>query len=64
MLFFSTHQSPWYPGTGQRGERGEGKGEGMIMNCPFAAGAGHAEIGGAFRELLLPAANQFSRTSW
>src|SRR5581483_11007680 len=24
VLFFSTHQSPWYPGTGSSSERGEG----------------------------------------
>jgi acetoin utilization deacetylase AcuC-like enzyme len=59
VFFFSTHQSPWYPGTGARDETGEDAGEGTTMNCPFAAGAGHAEIVGAFRKHLLPAALEF-----
>lgn len=57
VFFFSTHQSPWYPGTGPRGERGEGKGEGMTLNCPFPAGAGRKEILGAFQEQLIAAAD-------
>lgn len=60
VLFFSTHQHPWYPGTGLANERGEGKGEGKIINCPFGAGAGRAEIYGAFRDALVPAANAFA----
>jgi acetoin utilization deacetylase AcuC-like enzyme len=59
VLFFDTHQHPWYPGTGSRAETGEGKGRGMIMNRPFAAGAGRNEILGAFREELVPAAERF-----
>jgi acetoin utilization deacetylase AcuC-like enzyme len=59
VLFFSTHQSPWYPGTGAASERGEGAGVGATLNCPFPAGAGHDEIFGAFQEVLLPAAERF-----
>ena len=59
VLFFSTHQSPWYPGTGASNETGEGKGSGLIRNCPFPASAGPVEILGAFREILLPAAHEF-----
>jgi acetoin utilization deacetylase AcuC-like enzyme len=59
VLFFSTHQSPWYPGTGPASERGEGAGHGKTINCPFPAGAGRAQILGSFRELLLPAAQAF-----
>ena len=44
VFFFSTHQSPWYPGTGARDETGKGKGLGTILNCPFPAGSGHDEI--------------------
>jgi acetoin utilization deacetylase AcuC-like enzyme len=58
VFFFSTHQSPWYPGTGPRNERGEGKGEGMTLNCPFPAGSGRNEILGAFQEQLIAAADQ------
>ncbi|HTR38899.1 MAG TPA: histone deacetylase [Bryobacteraceae bacterium] len=58
VFFFSTHQSPWYPGTGPAIETGEGAGAGMTMNCPFPAGSGRKEILGAFQEKLMPAAEQ------
>ena len=59
MFFFSTHQSPWYPGTGAAGETGEGKGKGMTLNCPLPAGSGRQAILGAFRDKLVPAADRF-----
>ena len=59
VLFFSTHQSPWYPGTGAKNETGEGKGKGKIINCPLPAGSGRPEIAGAFRDQLWPAASSF-----
>lgn len=59
VLFFSTHQSPWYPGTGAAWERGAGAGEGTTINCPFPAAAGREQIVDAFREVLLPAAEAF-----
>jgi acetoin utilization deacetylase AcuC-like enzyme len=58
VFFFSTHQSPWYPGTGARSERGQGAGEGMTLNCPFPAGSGRKEILGAFQDQLIAAADQ------
>lgn len=60
VLFFSTHQSPWYPGTGAASERGEREGRDTTINCPFAAGSGRAEILGAFRDVLIPAAQMFN----
>jgi acetoin utilization deacetylase AcuC-like enzyme len=59
VFFFSTHQSPWYPGTGPADETGEGKGKNCTMNCPFPAGSGRTEIVGAFREKLRRAADHF-----
>src|SRR5262249_53167960 len=59
VFFFSTHQHPWYPGTGMADETGEGPGKGTTMNCPFPAGSGRNEILGAFRNKLLPAASRF-----
>ena len=56
VFFFSTHQHPWYPGTGAPNETGEGAGRGMTLNCPFPAGSGRKEILGAFQEKLVPAA--------
>ncbi len=60
VLFFSTHQSPWYPGTGMRDETGEGAGADTTINCPFPAHTGREEIFGAFRDRLLPAAEAFA----
>jgi acetoin utilization deacetylase AcuC-like enzyme len=59
VFFFSTHQAPWYPGTGAAGETGEGSGKGATMNCPFPAGSGRAEVLGVFRERLVPAMDSF-----
>jgi acetoin utilization deacetylase AcuC-like enzyme len=59
VFFMSTHQSPWYPGTGAANETGEGKGKGCILNFPFAAGSGRREILGVFRENLRRAADAF-----
>ncbi len=59
VFFFSTHQAPWYPGTGAREERGVGAGRGATLNCPLPAGSGRAEIFEAFERELLPAAETF-----
>lgn len=59
VFFFSTHQHPWYPGTGLPNETGEGAGHGTTLNCPFPAGSGRDEILSAFQEKLLPAAEKF-----
>ncbi len=59
VFYMSTHQSPFYPGTGARNETGAGEGVGTTMNRPFRAGAGDREIVGAFRDDLLPAAREF-----
>jgi acetoin utilization deacetylase AcuC-like enzyme len=59
VLFFSTHQYPWYPGTGRAQETGEGKGRRTTMNFPFPAGSGREQIVGAFRTALIKAADEF-----
>jgi len=59
VLFFDTHQHPLYPGTGAATERGHGAGAGLILNNPFPAGAGRAEVVAAFRDRLVPAADAF-----
>jgi len=59
VFYFSTHQWPFYPGTGMAADRGTGEGKGFTLNCPFASGSGRAEIVGAFRERLLPAMKTF-----
>jgi len=37
VFFFSSHQYPWYPGTGSRGEKGTGRGLGYTINLPLRA---------------------------
>ncbi len=59
VLFFSTHQFPWYPGTGSANETGYGAGEGRTINCPFPAGSGREQIVGAFEQKLTAAADEF-----
>jgi acetoin utilization deacetylase AcuC-like enzyme len=59
VFFFDCHQSPWYPGTGAASETGTGKGLGCTVNCPFPAGAGRAEVYGAFETKLIDAAQKF-----
>jgi acetoin utilization deacetylase AcuC-like enzyme len=59
VLFFSTHQSPWYPGTGASNETGEGSGAGKTINCPLPAGTGSSKVFAAFEEQLLPAVSKF-----
>ena len=54
VFFLSTHQAPWYPGTGSKEETGKGKGLGHTLNCPLPAGSGRSEIvEGAFGGELL-----------
>ncbi len=59
VFFFSTHQAPWYPGTGWPDETGAGPARGTTLNCPFPAGAGRREILGAFQRKLVPAMRAF-----
>jgi acetoin utilization deacetylase AcuC-like enzyme len=59
VFFFSTHQSPWYPGTGDLEEIGSGAGQGTTLNCPFPAGSGREQILGAFRGKFMPLMDQF-----
>lgn len=60
VLFASTHQFPFYPGTGSPDEVGAGAGEGKTLNCPLASGAGDAALLRAWREVLRPAFEDFA----
>jgi acetoin utilization deacetylase AcuC-like enzyme len=59
VLFFSTHQFPFYPGTGRASERGTGAGQGYTVNVPLAAGCGDREYQQIFENVLYPAAQAF-----
>jgi len=60
VLYFSTHQSPFYPGTGSALETGAGEGEGLTINVPMPAGTSEAEFIKAYEERLRPKALAFS----
>jgi acetoin utilization deacetylase AcuC-like enzyme len=59
VLYFSVHQSPFYPGSGSADEKGAGKGVGFTLNVPLPAGCGDADYRRAFEEKLKPAAAAF-----
>jgi acetoin utilization deacetylase AcuC-like enzyme len=55
VFFFSTHQFPYYPGTGRAQERGEGRGDGYTLNVPMPAGMGDEQYLDVFNRVLRPA---------
>jgi acetoin utilization deacetylase AcuC-like enzyme len=59
VLFVSTHQFPYYPGTGAATEVGEGPGAGFTVNLPLEAGAGDADLDEAYRAVAVPVLDQF-----
>ncbi|MCP4683212.1 MAG: histone deacetylase [Desulfobacterales bacterium] len=60
ILYFSTHQYPYYPGTGSFAESGRGDGEGFIVNVPLSYGYGDGEYMGIFDRILKPIALEFN----
>jgi acetoin utilization deacetylase AcuC-like enzyme len=59
VLYISTHQFPFYPGTGAVNEVGSAEGEGFTVNLPFPAGFGDAEYVDAFHQVIEPIAEQY-----
>lgn len=59
VFYISSHEYPYYPGTGAHSENGIGKGRGATLNCPLAAGCGDKEYEDIFRQRILPAIDQF-----
>jgi acetoin utilization deacetylase AcuC-like enzyme len=60
VLYLSTHQFPFYPGTGAAGEVGAGGGAGYTVNVPLPAGCGDAEYLRVFKEIVVPIADKFA----
>jgi acetoin utilization deacetylase AcuC-like enzyme len=60
VLFVSSHQYPFYPGTGAATEIGTGRGEGFTVNLPLEAGAGDADLDEAYRRVVVPVLDQFA----
>jgi acetoin utilization deacetylase AcuC-like enzyme len=58
-LYVSTHQYPFYPGTGALEEMGLGKAAGSTVNLPLPSGCGDAEYGLVFDQLIVPVLREF-----
>ncbi|HKF44994.1 MAG TPA: histone deacetylase, partial [Thermoanaerobaculia bacterium] len=59
VLYFSTHQFPFYPGTGAADEIGGSHARGLTVNVPFSPGMGDADYLAAFDRVLMPIAEAF-----
>jgi acetoin utilization deacetylase AcuC-like enzyme len=59
VLYLSTHQYPYYPGTGAAGETGRDKGLGYTVNIPLTWGHGDEEYVSIFKRIVLPVARLY-----
>ncbi len=59
VLYVSSHQYPYYPGSGAADETGAGEGRGTTVNVPLAAGARDADFEAAYRSVVVPALDRF-----
>jgi acetoin utilization deacetylase AcuC-like enzyme len=59
VLFISSHQYPYYPGTGAADEVGHGAGKGFTVNLPFSAGATDVDYRVAYERIALPILRRF-----
>ncbi|MEW5717533.1 MAG: histone deacetylase [Chloroflexota bacterium] len=59
VLYFSTHQYPHYPGTGDWRDIGEGEGAGFTVNVPLPPRIGDAGFQRIFDDLLFPLAERY-----
>jgi len=59
VLYISTHEYPFYPGTGSIEETGSGAAEGATINIPLPAGSGDTEYLEVFEQIIVPAAIRF-----
>jgi acetoin utilization deacetylase AcuC-like enzyme len=58
IFYVSTHQSPFYPGSGRVDDIGVGDGEGWTANFPIPAGSGDNAFSTFMDELILPLLDQ------
>ncbi len=59
VFYASTHQFPFYPGSGAAGERGSGPGLGTTLNVPLRAGARDDDFVAAYERDVVPALEAF-----
>ena len=59
VLYLSVHQSPFYPGTGDAREVGEGRGQGFTANVPLPGRSGEDLYAEAFTGFFIPILREF-----
>ena len=59
VLYFSSHQYPYYPGTGAFEETGSGAGKGYTVNVPLSGGQGDEDYDYLYRDILEPITAQY-----
>ncbi len=59
VLYVSTHQYPFYPGTGAANDVGRGNGAGYTLNVPLEAGSTDGDYEEVFKALVIPVIDQF-----
>ena len=59
LFYFSTHQYPYYPGSGMLEEIGAGAGEGFTANFPLPPLSGDRAFATIMEELILPLLDQY-----
>jgi acetoin utilization deacetylase AcuC-like enzyme len=59
VLYLSTHQFPFYPGTGAADEVGTAGGSGFTVNVPLEAGATDADYDLVYRDAVVPVLDEF-----
>ncbi len=59
VMYFSIHEYPWYPFTGDANETGARAGEGYNVNVPLGASVGDNEYVTVFQKILVPVARRF-----
>ena len=59
ILFISSHQYPFYPGTGSIREIGDGEAEGTIVNIPLQAGVGDNGFKIVYEKIVIPSFERF-----
>jgi acetoin utilization deacetylase AcuC-like enzyme len=60
LLYVSTHQYPFYPGTGDWRETGSGAGDGYTLNLSLPAGSGDAVYAAALEQIIDPAVRRYA----
>lgn len=59
VLFVSSHQYPYYPGTGALNEIGRGQARGTIVNIPLSPGTGDDSFKRLYGEVVFPIVRRF-----